>query len=88
MTYKRTNGRIQHRTGGGQFRHTTLQDFGFKQSDVASGAYVCSECGYGSDGKWLPVLVSGYCPECKSREKRKFGDNDKPSQHEPSDLEF
>lgn len=70
-SYRASNGRIIPRRGGGQFRKTTLQDFGILQSELSDGNMICANCGYGEGAeKWRPVLKTGYCPKCKSQEKR------------------
>lgn len=70
-SYRASNGRIIPRRGGGQFRRTTLQDFGISQSELSDGNMICANCGYGEGAeKWRPVLKTGYCPKCKSQEKR------------------
>lgn len=64
-TYR--NGKhIQFRKPNGRFHTPSLEDFGF---DTNGDYQVCSNCGYGEKEKWIPVLKSGYCPECKCQEK-------------------
>ena len=79
--YKSSSGRITQRRSGGQFRITTLQDFGVSQSELSDGNMVCANCGYGEgEEKWRPVLKTGYCPKCHSQEKK----SDQHSVHPPS----
>lgn len=69
--YKSSSGRIIPRRSGGQFRRTTLQDFGISQSELSDGNMICANCGYGEgEEKWRPVLKTGYCPKCHSQEKK------------------
>jgi len=64
--YKAPNKRIIMRGSDGKFRITTLKDFGFKEaSDIF---YICV-CGYGEDESWHPLLETGICPKCGSKEK-------------------
>jgi hypothetical protein len=58
------------RQGNGQFRKTTLGDFGIPNSDINSNLMICSDCGYGTDEDWMPVLISGKCPKCGGRDKQ------------------
>jgi len=70
-SYKSSSGRIISRRSGGQFRATTLQDFGISQSELSDGNMICANCGYGKGAeKWRPVLKTGYCPKCGSQEKK------------------
>jgi len=70
LAYKTSSGQLIRRNGSGQFRKTTLKDFGVSDSELASGAMVCLDCGYGSRAdKWYPVMKTGYCPNCKSQNK-------------------
>ena len=70
-SYKSSSGRIIQRRSSGQFRRTTLQDFGISQSELSDGNMICANCGYGEGvEKWHPVLKTGYCPKCQSTEKR------------------
>ena len=69
-SYKSSSGRIIQRRSGGQFRRTTLQDFGISKSELSDGNMVCANCGYGGEEKWHPVLKTGFCPKCQSTEKR------------------
>lgn len=64
--------RMQHRLGNGRWRRTTLADFGVHQDDVNHGQRFVCECGYGDDGSWEPILLSGVCPACERDEKRLF----------------
>jgi ssDNA-binding Zn-finger/Zn-ribbon topoisomerase 1 len=58
------------RQGNGQFRKTTLADFGIANSQINSDFMACDNCGYGTDEEWMPVLLTGICPKCGSRDKR------------------
>lgn len=70
-SYKSSSGRIIPRRSGGQFRRTTLQDFGISQSELADENMICANCGYGEgEEKWRPVMKTGYCPKCRSQEKK------------------
>ena len=70
-SYKSSSGRIIQRRSGGQFRRTTLQDFGISQSELSDGNMICANCGYGEgEEKWRPVMKTGYCPKCHSQEKK------------------
>ena len=64
--YKRSSGRIQLRQADGRFFTPNLSDLGY---DVANGYQVCSNCGYGNNKRWRPVLMSGTCPSCECQEK-------------------
>ena len=69
-SYKSSSGRIIPRRSGGQFRRTTLQDFGISNSELSDGNMICANCGHGEgEEKWRPILKTGYCPKCKSQEK-------------------
>jgi hypothetical protein len=70
-SYKSSSGRIIPRRSSGQFRRTTLQDFGIPQSELSDGNMICASCGYGEGAeKWYPILKTGYCPKCHSQEKK------------------
>ncbi len=62
--YKHSNGRIVPRRGNGQFRHSTLQDFGIGKDQLATGPRRCNACGTA----WNPILVTGICPTCGKQE--------------------
>jgi hypothetical protein len=40
MSYRHSNGRIQHRGGGGRFRHSTLADVGLGECDKCGKLFV------------------------------------------------
>jgi len=63
--YRHSTGRLITRGSNGQFRKTTFQDLGIN-SDLKQR--ICGKCGYGKDGKWIPLLPNGYCPICKNQE--------------------
>ena len=46
MTHRHGNGRIQHRTGGGRFRTSTLADLGIPNAELADGELACEQCGH------------------------------------------
>lgn len=70
-SYHSPSGRIIQRRSGGQFRRTTLQDFGISKSELSDGNMICANCNYGAgDEKWRPVLKTGYCPKCGSQDKK------------------
>lgn len=78
--YKSSSGRITQRRSGGQFRRTTLQDFGISQSELSDGNMICANCNYGEgEEKWRPVLKTGYCPKCRSQEKKSAQQNAHPT---------
>lgn len=60
MAYKHPSGRIQHRARGGQFRRSTLADFGVQ---VVTRPRICSGCGH----EWRPIVADGICPRCDSQ---------------------
>jgi hypothetical protein len=62
--YVHSNGRRTQRTSGGQFRKTTLKDFGFQSSDINKAGVVCAGCDYGQNAAWYPILASAPCPKC------------------------
>lgn len=64
-SYKTKSGRIIQRRSGGQFRRTTLRDFGITQDQMADSDMTCANCGH----TWRPILKTGYCPKCGSQEK-------------------
>lgn len=58
MSYKHSNGRIQHRGAGGRFQKVYL-DAGLS---TAKRPRVCS-CGH----EWEPILTTGCCPKCNAQ---------------------
>jgi hypothetical protein len=63
--YIHSNGRRTKRTSGGQFRPTTLRDFGFTPDDLQTTGAVCANCGH----TWHPILKTGQCPKCGGPQK-------------------
>ena len=63
--YHHPNGRVEHRTGGGRFRQSTLEDVGVARTETnRAGQRQCAKC----PCVWEPILVHGECPECGGTE--------------------
>lgn len=56
-SYKRSNGLITMRDGGGRFRKTTLKDVGVYDGNDNGIVYVCNVCGR----EFVPIVHSGKC---------------------------
>ena len=69
-SYKASSGRIIQRRSNGRFRQTTLRDFGIAKSELTTGGMICNGCGYGENEYWRPILITGNCPKCGSKDKR------------------
>ncbi|WP_299580880.1 hypothetical protein [uncultured Microbulbifer sp.] len=61
--YKHRNGRIQHRSRGGQFRRSTLLDVG-----ITNGCHRARQCQCGH--VWHPIVTTGICPECDEQNSK------------------
>ncbi len=58
--------RHNFRNREGRFTKCTLENLlGLKKDEINTERYQCAECGH----IFAPVLVSGYCPKCKSSNK-------------------
>jgi len=62
--YRHGNGRIQHRSPDGRFRHSRLSDIGI--TNEATRPRVCNQC----EHEWQPLVTTGICPECKAQDSR------------------
>lgn len=67
-TYKHSNGRVVARRTDGTFRNFTSEELLGNQGNHKGLCLVCASCGYGKDQPWRPVLITGYCPNCKNQE--------------------
>jgi hypothetical protein len=65
--YKNTNGQIQHRSSGGKFRKSTLEDIGIYNGNKEGVIYICNVC----NREFVPIVHSGVC--CGVNDKRVKG---------------
>lgn len=72
MTYRHGNGRLQHRTGGGTFRRSTLADIGMALCPC--GNIFTPDLSDLRDAPFIDpreVRERGrVCPECRAKEKQ------------------